>query len=295
MAQRRTQSAERAGFPPADAAMLGRLTEVLEQLGQDRERPVHHDRFKAPHFDGNGEVDYFIQQFRDVAMANQWVEPAALLHLRQALKEGARDCGRAQSTLEVYATLRARYGLTEDEARGRLNTIRRGTRTSLQAHAVEIGRLVEAAYGGMNDRQRAGMALDAFKRSLNNMSVAEHLLARRPGTMEEAVQARNEFLLLRSTTTTPVRALDGDEEHQIRPIEPAGNPTMEAMMQLLIQLTQKMENFGTSRAPNPIQTNPVVCWSCGGREHVRKDCPMNRPGPTQRNPKRSGNDQRPGQ
>ena len=49
--------------------------------------------FKSPEYNGTGSVEVFIRQFLDVAEANTWDEKAALLHLRMALKDDARDCG----------------------------------------------------------------------------------------------------------------------------------------------------------------------------------------------------------
>ena len=48
------------------------------------------------------------------------MEPgAALLHLKDSLKESAEDCGRAANMQAVYATIRARFGLSPGEARSR--------------------------------------------------------------------------------------------------------------------------------------------------------------------------------
>ena len=54
-------------------------------------------------------VQIYIRQFQDVANANEWGE-ATLLHLRGALEEGARDCGAAESVVEIYTALMAKYG-----------------------------------------------------------------------------------------------------------------------------------------------------------------------------------------
>ena len=84
-----------------------------------------------------------------MARANQWKQPAQLLYLRESLKKGARDCGKAPDVAGVFNSLRARYGLTPREARARLAGSRKG-RTSLEEHATEVERLVGVAYHGMN-------------------------------------------------------------------------------------------------------------------------------------------------
>ena len=84
MATRRTRSVDRgataAGGNHGD--MVGRLAQALEGMTN----PGRRDAFKTPQFDGTGVVNYFIQQFIDVADANGWQPAAAVLHLREALR-----------------------------------------------------------------------------------------------------------------------------------------------------------------------------------------------------------------
>ena len=68
--------------------LLGRLTEVLERMWTAPQRPqaAPAANFKTPQCDGQGDIEYFIQQFTDVSDANGWGAAAELLHLREALK-----------------------------------------------------------------------------------------------------------------------------------------------------------------------------------------------------------------
>ena len=45
---------------------LGRLVEILERLWTDRGPEANREQFKAPQFDGRGDVEYFIQHFQEV-------------------------------------------------------------------------------------------------------------------------------------------------------------------------------------------------------------------------------------
>ena len=110
-----------------------RLAEAIEALvkRQSRESGPAMPVFKVSQFDGEGEKEYYIQQFTDAARANQWTEPAQLLYPRESLKEGACDCGKAPDMAGVFNSLRARYGLTPREARARLAGLRKEGRTSL--------------------------------------------------------------------------------------------------------------------------------------------------------------------
>ena len=57
------------GAESGQKAMWDRLTDILERLAmpQGPAKPC----FKPPHYDGTGDVETFIQQFRDVIGANQ--------------------------------------------------------------------------------------------------------------------------------------------------------------------------------------------------------------------------------
>ena len=178
------------GGPPADP--MGRLADVLERLVA-APRAAHREEYKAPHFTGESDVEYFISQFEDVADANQWDQEATWMHLREALREGARDCGQAATVRGIYAGLRARYGLTPREARNRLNNLRKEYRTPLAEHASEVKKMVERAYGDLPRENQEQMILEHFLNTLDNSYLQRHLLAVDPQTLEEAVRAASEW------------------------------------------------------------------------------------------------------
>ena len=68
-------------------------------------------------------MEYLISRFEEISDANGGGDAAALLHLREALKENAEGCGRAPSVLAVYAALRARFGLSPREPISQLSTL----------------------------------------------------------------------------------------------------------------------------------------------------------------------------
>ena len=75
--------------------LLGELVHVLRELRMGQQQQVvRHEHFKPPSFTGEGDVELFITQFSEVATANQWNPMATLLHLREALQEGAKEYGR---------------------------------------------------------------------------------------------------------------------------------------------------------------------------------------------------------
>jgi hypothetical protein len=309
MDQRRSRSVEGAragaGAGLLEAGILDRLTNALERLGQGQARPAV--AFRTPTFDGQGDVELFISQFQEVAAANQWEEVAVLLHLREALKENARDCGRAPTTGGILTALRARYGLSPREARTRLNTLHRDHTTTLQEHAMEVQRLVGVAYADLPLHNRMNMVVDMFCSTLGNAYLQRHLLAVPTPTLEHAVQAGNEFLQIKpSSVRGNVRVVEEEAEPSSElttpPVShvgttPMANP-MEGMMASLTQLmSQLTAQLGKLQSPATVPGQPgrppkreLMCWKCGQPGHVQRRCPRQRERTTQyTGPKGSGN------
>ena len=59
--------------PQAGANLLERLTDALVRIGE-QDRAPQRGAYKAPKFNGIGEVEYFLDQFMEVADANGWNE-----------------------------------------------------------------------------------------------------------------------------------------------------------------------------------------------------------------------------
>ena len=188
--ERRARSVGRQG---AQEELFEQLAGALRELRNERpvERP---EQFKPPQFDGNGDVELFIEHFNEVATTNRWTERAASLHLREALKGNAQEYGRPGNVEAIFAALRSRYGLSPKEARSKLSTLKKEQRGSLHDHAAEIERLARRAYQELPEATRNELILDTFCSSLGNASLQRHLLAIRPQALSEAVQCGNEYL-----------------------------------------------------------------------------------------------------
>ena len=271
MANRRARSMDRGG---------DRLVEVLERLAVRPIPPAHVPQFKAPQYNGQGDIEYFINRFEEITEANDWGHAAALLHLRESLKENAEDCGRAANIPAIYTALRARFGLSPREARSRLSVLRKEYRTSLQEHAAEVEKLVSVAYNELPAEHQAGLMLDTFCSTLGHMPLQRHLLAVQTHTLEDAVRAGNEFLQIRPSgergANTSVRQI-GEEEEEV-----VSNPTekmLTTLVQAMQQLVEKVEQLQTrptgtaSRKESGDQNKERQCWGCGKTGHIRRKCP----------------------
>jgi len=288
MAHRRARSADRGGE---------RLADALERIAA---RPAGPGQlFKAPQYDGKGDVEYFILRFEEVVEANDWEDAATLLHLREALKEGAQDCGRGATVPAIFATLRARYGLSPRAARTRLSTYRKEHGTSLQEHATDIERLVRLAYGDVPENSLIGIVIETFCSTLGNAYLQRHLLAVPTPTLEAAVRAGNEYLQIQPSSRKgphpPVNQVEEEEDNTVNAVNSAhsaANPEslltslMQSMKQLADQMGQMQTEVGAARRnPGPKRKG---CWGCHKEGHLRKDCPTH-PWPATEEPSRSGN------
>lgn len=297
---RRARSAERLGDGVVGGPNLDRLADVLERMMA--EPRTARTPFKTPQFNGAGDVEYFINQFHSVAEANEWERGATLIHLREALQEGARDCGRAGDLEGIFTALRARYGLTPKEARFRLNTLTKDFKTSLQEHATEVKRLTDVAHGELPAHYRDTMALEMFSSSLGNVYLQRHLLAMNIRDLDSAVRAGNEFLQVkvsRPEGQPAVRVLEEEPEQTVKPVKMA-EPEVNTLTKALVQLTAQMERIQTQLNLNQRATTKSsvrgrsTCWGCGKEGHVRRNCPTHSQ-TTSNQTRPSGNEQGPQQ
>ena len=285
--------------PAGNAAgvdLLARLTNVLERMGGGQPlRPG----FKAPKFDGSGDVEYFIDQFTEVAVGNAWDQGSTLIHLRESLKGNARDCGRSATLNGVLQRLRERYGVTPREARSRLATMHRSHKTSLQEHADEVSRLMYIEYAELEDRQHRLLAVEIFTNSLHNPALQRHLLAVDPRDLPSAVKAGDEFLSIKpsGTSGSGVRQVEEREtiEHA-QTLSTKEQTTLDGLSQMVQELTKQVEKLQKNQASTrptskggrrpPNKENSAVCWGCQQGGHIRKDCPTHPwPASNQKQPK----------
>ena len=276
-------SISEAGRTDQDA--MDRIAEVLERLSAPPRVEAPRETFKAPKFDGTGDVDYFITQFETVQAANEWSRAATFLHLRESLKDGAQDCGRPDSIEGILSALKARYGVSPREASTRLTTIRRDPKVTLQEHATEVQKLIGIAYEDLPTRNREAMILETFCNTLGHIHLQSHLLAVGPVTLEAAITAGNEFLQLRNHATrhqpgTALRVVDElDEAQAVRtePTESKETEVLATLAQALQRLLQRVDQMAEQRkkgsAPTREPQGEIACWSCAQPGHLRRNCP----------------------
>ena len=251
------------------------LTQALQMagLGQKRE-------FKPPSYCGEGDVELFISQFEDVADANRWETMQRTLHLRAQLQGVAQECGRARDYDHILSDLRARFGISKQQAKERLGHMRRGHKQSIYELVTEISRLINLGYPTLSDTDKDSFTMDYMLRILDNRALQRHMLAIQPASTAEAVRAAEEFFAIGGERTQAGGRVmpigDEEEERAIQSLERGLVSVTNAIATQSALLTKLIEQLGEQR--QPLQRNipqgrgNIQCYGCGG-PHLKRNCP----------------------
>jgi hypothetical protein len=264
-------------------------------------RPAATTPIKLPKFTGQEDVEYFIEQFHAISIVNEWNELIQRLQLREALTGAAQDCGKGNTVADILVNLRTRYSLTPKEARSQLNGFKRNTQQTLHEHAAEIQRLISLAYQDLPEENRNTLALESFHNTLGQPTLQRHLLAMRPSTLTEAVQAGNEFLQIKQASQSPrpnIHAFNDNMEDSTHAPMLERGMTAQVMLELTKQLQllqQSLAALQQTRQAN--DAKPAGCWGCGATDHLRRNCPTSpwKTTPNSNPTQQTGNEQGPRQ
>jgi len=111
----------------------------VEERGAYRELDADRYHLKAPTFTGEEEVEQFIREFGDVMEVVQWPPRVALLKLRMSLIDKAKPYGLGPDIDCIFASLRARFGISAIDAQARLQRLWRDHVAGTCCHSDEAG------------------------------------------------------------------------------------------------------------------------------------------------------------
>jgi len=124
------------------------LVAALQRLReQSQVSPGDRYRLQSPNFGGEGDVEQFIKEFKDVATIAEWPAQVRILQLRACLTGWARSFTLGPDEAHIRKALRSRFGFTTDEAADCLQVTRRNRRTPLEDYANEVERLHKIVKG----------------------------------------------------------------------------------------------------------------------------------------------------
>ena len=270
-------TAGREGQPGPTLVDLTTLAQVLSTLRTS-------DKFVAPSYDGASDVELFITQFMDVAVANRWTDGDATLHLRSRLTGTAQGCGLGTTVEEILAALRARFGMTMRQAKERLMNLRRTENQPLQELGAEVKRLVGLAFPTLSSHDQEGMCLDYFLRVFDNKALQRHMLAIKPGSLAEAIQSVDEYLTAGGTErASKPRVMPVENENEVVESSKCAQvdlnltrlvEAVHAQSELLAKIVQSLcrDKEPVSSSTPPSRLSSVACYGCGG-PHLVKQCP----------------------
>ena len=263
-----TPTSDGATTQPATMAgqldLVGELVRALSNMNTK-------DQFKAPVFNGEGNVELFITQFQAVQRANGWTDGQALLHICSCLEGPALTCGKADTIGEVLDTLRARYGLTSRQAKERLSHVKKNPGATLHEYAAEVDHLVEAAFSGLQPADRTKMSLDYFIRSLGNRALQCHMSAIAPMNLREGSRRLHASQWQRDSRSV---ALVVEQESAGATAIRQGWAAISALLQQQSDLLAKLvEQLAKQRSTEGKSKPPLTCYTCGG-PHIQRFCPQ---------------------
>jgi len=252
--------APEAAAPPA--LTIEALVTALQGLrGQGQAAPGDRYRLQPPTFGGDGDVEQFIKEFEDVAATAEWPVRVRVLQLRACLTGRARNFALGPDEAHILRALRARFGLTTEEAFG---------------HATG------------DDRKR--LVFNAFFRSVNHPDLQRYWLAAKVKSLDEALEMGKAYFQVEEPRRAnyAARQVAGDAE-EVPPtpqVAAAATPSpeqtqlnmlMSMMKGLQATVTELQRNQTDRRAPrsrdDPVRPPMPTCWECGMPGHVRRHCP----------------------
>lgn len=179
----------------AQQALAAAMQQLAETMAAQQGAPAPAPRMetvKMPLYDGKTDVEDFIRLFTHLAELYEWEEPLRLAKLKTTLTGRATDCGSANTEEEIFHTLRAKFGITEEEAKRTLLAMKTGHVERLRDLADQIQKLIALAYPAMEQGVRATLALDQFKRCVHQ-DLSVFMISRPPNNLDQAVQLCSEY------------------------------------------------------------------------------------------------------
>jgi len=228
----------------------------------------------------------------------QWPPRVALLKLRMALRDKAKLYGTGPDIDRIFASLRARFGISAIDAWAHLQRLLRDPHMTLQEHATTVIRLAQIAFRDLPQASRERYTYDTFVQSINDLGLHHQYLARRVTTVEGALTVREAHILASHMHRNRVASRQVDTEPSAAPAAPnAETPVVANVTQMTVaskvdRLTDTLAKLvaalvppnqvDNTREPSGPQTQSPgtgqpFCWECGRPGHFQKSCPKLQP------------------
>ena len=141
------------------------------------------------------------------------------------------------------------------------------------------------AYQTLPVADRMELHVEKFMATVGHAGLRNHLLARKPADIDEAVQASEEYMSLnqrRGKEIQYIRAVEEDAEATVLQVSqaPVASPTLDPTLKAVLETMQRMmEELTRRRGRTPARgteqraPRSLTCWTCGEQGHVKRNCP----------------------
>lgn len=180
----------------AGAIGIEQLVEALQNLrAPPTTMTTSTASYRAPAFDGEGNVELFVKKFKDVADENCWNDRRLLLQLRGSLGS-TRIYGRGEAVKVICNALQMRYGISPQQAKERLLVLSRDPQGSVSNFAIEIGHLAKLPPLYLPVTERDLPTIAYLMHTLNYKSFQKRLLTANTSTIAGRVLAIKSYLAI---------------------------------------------------------------------------------------------------
>jgi len=185
----------------------------------------------------------------------QWPPRVALLKLRMALRDKAKPYGTGPDIDGIFASLRARFGISAIDARAHLQRLQRDPHTLLQEHATTVMKLAQIAFRDLPQANRERYTYDAFVQSINDLGLHHQFLVRGVTTVEGALAVGEAYLLASHIHRNRLASRQVDMEPSAAPAAPnaetpaVANVTQITMASKVAQMTDMLAKLVSALAP----------------------------------------------
>ena len=239
-----------------------------------------------------------------MAQANNWNPQAAHLNIRLCLEKQAQECARGDNVEAIFVNLRARFGLTQRQARDKLSTVRKEPGQKFHSLGVEILKLVRIAYPNMGAAHQEDIAVENVRRCIENRQLLRHLMTIELNTVAEICRASDDYIQAGSnlrqrpqmnvTSYSENSDLDNEVEfdcnavgmhstqndYQNKPKAKVTESTSSEIakqtkilikiMEILDRNTKAVEKLASVQNT---RQRKRACYTCGSENHMARECP----------------------
>ena len=281
-----TMLGSNAAMPPSTpvAAKLSNVRKITDRMGaiaadisQMSEETVGLVRaskratLPAPTFDGNADVDSFLQQFVRIADFNDWSDEEACIRLQMAVVGPARQ-GITATTIEgICGQLRSRYRLSENGAAMLLKSLKWKANENIHEFAAYVQKLVNAAFPELDQAQRERRAIKELTNALPTSchTLMWELRHRTPSSYEEVVELIKGFNEL--NVNPRINQVETDEVAVLRK-EVASQATL---IERMLANQEEMQKQILAALPKPRPRRDLAsltCYRCQQQGHIARNC-----------------------